>query len=151
MQPGDWIQLGAVGVAGFGVLAALLEYRRQGAAKRAEQLLEMRSRLRGNDKFVHICQLLETDAEELRLVPLLDKDNFIGFFEELTLLWNSRVLSDEIVYYMFGYFAIRCWDSTNFWCGLNRNSLEWSHFRDMNERLKVIRSRFEPSRRRFRL
>lgn len=151
MQPGDWIQLGAAGVAGFGVVAALLEYRRQGAAKRAEQFLEMRSRLRGNDKFGHICQLLETDAEELRLVPLIDKDNFIGFFEELTLLWNSRVFSDEVVYYMFGYFAIKCWDSENFWCDLNRSSLEWSHFRGMVERLKAIRSRFKPSRRRYRL
>jgi len=151
MTPGVWVQLLAASITGAGVVIALIEYRRQGAARRAEQFLQMRSRLRGNEKFVAICQMLDTDDEALREIPLIDKDNFIGFFEELTLLWNSGVFSDQVVYYMFGYFAIKCWDSKNFWAGLNRKSIGWSHFRDMAERLKEIQSTFKPMRRAYRL
>ena len=90
---------GSLVVAVATLAKSLSEYRRQGAAKRIEQILEMRERLRGNEKFVNICELLETDSEALRDMTLLDKDNFVGFFEELCLLWNSKVFSDQEVLY----------------------------------------------------
>lgn len=107
--------------------------------------------MRGNPRFVNLCELLETDSPALRTVPLLDKDNFIGFFEELTLLWNSMVFNDEIVYYMFGYYALRCHKSENFWSDLNRNQIQWAHFNDFVKRLEDIESSYKPSRRRFHL
>jgi predicted helicase len=113
--------------------------------------LEMRTRLRANDKFIKICELLETDSEELCNLSLLDRDNFIGLFEELYLLWNSEVFRDEVVYYLFGYFAIRCWKSKNFWSDLNRHAPTWGHFRDMVERLEKIEKNYQPHRSAFRL
>ena len=129
---------------------SLAEYIKQGSSKRAEQFLNMRSRLRGNPTFINICELLETDSHDLRDVPLLDKDNFIGFFEELTLLWNSKVFNDEVVYYMFGYYALRCHKSSNFWSGLNRNQLQWAHFNEFVARLSAIEKGYTPSTKQFR-
>jgi hypothetical protein len=132
-------------------LKAIAEYIKQGATKRAEQFLEMRSRLRENQDHARICELLEHDDLQLRSVPMMEKDNFIGFFEELALLWNSKVFNDQIVYYMFGYYAIACWRSENFWYGLNRDQVLWSHFRDLVSRLEKMEKSFQPSRRSYRL
>jgi hypothetical protein len=130
---------------------SIAEYVRQGATKRAEQFLEMRTRLRTNPEFVEICELLETDSPRLHDVPLLQKDNFIGFYEELALLWNSRVFNDQIVFYMFGYFALACWRSEHFWWNLNREQQLWAHFRDLVQRLEAMERSFVPSRKAYRL
>jgi hypothetical protein len=73
--------IGALGVAvaGFSALKALAEYRKQGITKRSEIFLQMRSRLREDDSFRYICNLLEGDDERLRDVSLVEKDRFIGF------------------------------------------------------------------------
>jgi hypothetical protein len=109
-----------VGVATF--IQSVLEYIKEGSTKRAEQFLLMRLRLRENADSVAICEMLESKDNRLCDVPLLKKDNFIGFFEELYLLWNSRVFNDEVVFYMFGYFALLCWRNDNFWFGLNSST-----------------------------
>jgi hypothetical protein len=140
---------GLVGVATF--IKSVLEYVKQGSSKRFEQFLLMRSRLRGNPEFVEICELLEQDSSKLCDLPLLRKDNFIGFFEELYLLWNSRVFDDEIVYYMFGYFAISCWKSENFWKGLNRDTPTWAHFKTFVARLIEIEKGYSPNASKFRI
>jgi hypothetical protein len=40
---------------------------------------------------------------------------FLGFFEEVALMMNSGLIRKEVAHYMFGYYAIHCWDSKNFW------------------------------------
>jgi hypothetical protein len=132
-------------------IKSVMEYVKQGSSKRAEQFLLMRSRLRENSEFIEICEMLENDDEKLRDVPILRKDNFIGFFEELYLLWNSQVFNDEIVYYMFGYFALSCWRSENFWRDLNRGSPTWGHFREFVARLLEIEKTYRPNRKKFRI
>jgi hypothetical protein len=140
------------GLVAVGTLVkSVLEYVKQGSSKRAEQFLLMRSRLRGNAEFVEICELLDENSSKLRDMPLLRKDNFIGFFEELYLQWNSRVFNDEVVYYMFGYFAIACWESDNFWHGLNRDSPTWAHFKAFVACLVKIKRNYRPDRSRFRV
>jgi hypothetical protein len=143
MRVTEYVAIATALVALATLWKTLSEYVRQGTEKRAEQFLTMRTRLRTNADFAHICQLLETDDPSLRDVPLVEKDNFIGFFEELALLWNSKVFNDEIVYYMFGYFALACWRSENFWHNLNRDQILWSHFRDFVERLTQLQATYK--------
>jgi hypothetical protein len=52
--------------------------------------------------------VLEIDSPELQSLAEIERDNFTGFFEELALLWNSGIFNDHVVYYMFGYFALKC-------------------------------------------
>lgn len=66
-----------------------------------------------------------------------EKRNFLGFFEEIALLSNSGLIRKEVAHYMFGYYAIRCWQSKNFWYNMERDSPYWFLFRkfaiDMQE------------------
>ena len=133
------------------VLQGLIEYRKQGVSKRAETFLQMRSRLREDVTFSRICELLETDSEELRSIPIVDKDRFIGFFEELALMKNSGLINESVTLYMFGYFAIRCYDSQNFWYNLNREQPLWSLFMDFAKQMKASEQKFQFERKHFHL
>lgn len=145
-------------IGGTGVLVAtiilskaFLEYRLQGIGKRAEIFLQLRSRLRQDPSFARICDLLETDSEKLRKIPLVERDRLVGFFEELALLRNSGFLGDHVTLYMFGHFAIRCHESENFWFDLNRTQPLWSAFDDFAREMKGAQKDFVYDARRFRL
>jgi len=109
-------------------IKVLIEYRRSTSTKRLELFLMMRTRLREDHEFKEICELLESDDQKLREIPLVQKDRFTGFFEELAIMHNSKLINEDVTLYMFGYFAIRCNQSQNFWYGLNRKQKLWSLF-----------------------
>jgi hypothetical protein len=133
------------------LIKGLVEYRKQGLTKRAEIFLEMRARLRQDDSFSKICDMLETDSAELRNIPLVERDRFIGFFEELALMSNSGLVNEQVTLYMFGYFAIRCYHSRNFWTGLNRDQPLWSLFMDFAKQMDRAHAQFKYDRKQFRL
>ncbi|HEX6231589.1 MAG TPA: hypothetical protein VFZ63_00535 [Jiangellaceae bacterium] len=130
---------------------AVSEYRKQGTIRRIEFFLEARKRLNENPTFQEIINLLETDNPALTAVPLGAKISFVGFFEEIALLLNSRVIRSEIAHYMFGYYAIRCWESQNFWLLDDRperpldkiNEPYWSVFRAFVNRMEPMREQLE--------
>ena len=147
------ISLAAIGslIALVSLIRALLEYQKQGATRRSEIFLNMRSRLREDESFSEICDLLERDDPGLREIPLAERDRFIGFFEELALLRNSGLINDEVTLYMFGYFAIRCIDSQNFWYDLNKNQPLWAAFTEFAEDMKSMHQVYEFDQSRFHL
>lgn len=155
MTSGELIDLGikivALVVAFVTLIKGLIEYRKQGLTKRAEVFLQMRARLRQDQSFSTICDLLERDSPELCNIPLVERDRFIGFFEELALMRNSGLINEEVTLYMFGYFAIRCYHSVNFWAGLNRKQPLWSMFMDFAQQMDKSHKAFKYDRRRFRL
>ena len=67
--------LGTV-VALLALVKGICEYVKQGSQKRAEHFLTMRERLKGNENFKHICNLLETDDRELLNVSFKEKPRF---------------------------------------------------------------------------
>ena len=99
-----------------------------------------------NQVFRELCALTETDAQDLRETPFKDKRDFLGFFEEVALMTNSCLIREAVAHYMFGYYAIRCWESRNFWHGVNRESPYWSLFRDFVERMKAHEAGFKFNR-----
>lgn len=146
------ITASATGIAAAGALLfALFEYRRQGAQKRAEHFSELRKRLKENETFRHIFSLLEVDDPELLEFPFEDKRDLLGLMEEVALGVNSRLIRPEVAHYMFGYYAIRCWQSDNFWHDINRKSPYWSLFATFAKRMeKVERSfKYESNKLRF--
>ena len=52
---------------------------------------------------------------------------------------------------MFGYYAIRIWESEHFWNNIQRWHDAWSLFRDFVEQMKPLEAAFKYRRRRFRL
>ena len=56
--------------------------------------------------------------------------SFLRYFEEIALMVNSGLLRKDVAHYMFGYYAIRCWESDYFWTHLNRQGPYWALFRE---------------------
>ena len=119
-------------------IVGLKQYRLQGEQKRATFFLSMRSKLKQNTKFKEISALLEKDSPKLKKVAFAEKRDYLGFFEEVALMMNSGLIKKEVAHYMFGYYAIICWDSKNFWLDVNRNSPYWYLFKNFVEQMKEI-------------
>jgi hypothetical protein len=132
------------------LIKGVIEYAHQGAQKRAEHFVAMRKRLKENAVFEELCALLETDDPKLREIPFKDKRSLLGFFEEVALMMNSGLIRKDVAHYMFGYYAIRCWESEHFWSEVNRKSTYWALFRDFVEKMKALESSFSFHGRRYR-
>jgi hypothetical protein len=80
----------------------------------------MRKRFKDNKDFIMICNYLENDDAKLKEIDFSLKRDFIGFFEELALLLNSGLIKKYVALNMFGYYALDCDSSKNFWEGYDR-------------------------------
>ncbi len=49
---------------------------------------------------------------------------------------KSGLAKPNVSFYMLGYYAIRCWDSNNFWVSVNKESLYWRVFKEFVEEAK---------------
>jgi len=115
------------------LIRGLVEYAHQGKQKRAEHFFNLRKKLKENAVFKNICALLDSGDKELINIPFEEKRDFLGLFEEVAIMKKSGLIKPEVTYYMFGYYAIRCWKSQYFWNSVNRDSLYWKIFKDFAE------------------
>lgn len=132
-----------VGLIAFSTfIKAILEYRLQGRQKRAELFDNFKTRLRTDPQLKKITPLLESNSNELRTVSQIDKYYFLGFYEQIAIALNSRLIKKNVAHYFFGYFARHCWDSENFWYldnnyVIDKNAYYWATFKrfviDMNK------------------
>ena len=143
------------------LVTALLEYARQGRQKRAEHFFNLRLRLKENVDFSSIAVLLDEAAssdpsavleaeEKLASYSFRAKRDYVGLFEEVALAMNSRLLRPEVAHYMFGYYAILCWECGAFWANVNKFTKYWSLMNDFYEKMKVQQDNFEFRARDFR-
>lgn len=116
----------------FGVL----EFVRQGRQHNASNFVQMRRRFLETETFRHILNLLATDSPELEDLPIQDRRNFIGFFEEVALMVNSKMIRAEVAHYMFGYSVGLADRSKHLWIDLDRQSIYWTLFRDFAKLMK---------------
>ena len=133
------------------LIKAVFEYSSHGAQKRAEHFLAMRQRFKGNESFRSLCAMLDGDDRELADVAFKEKRDLLGFFEEVALMVNSHLIREPVAHYMFGYYAVRCYQSDQFWNGVNRDSSYWSLFTDFAKRMEAMEqaSSIAPSSLRF--
>jgi hypothetical protein len=132
------------------LIKGVMEYSQQGAQKRADSFIAMRNKLKENEVFKRICALIETDNPELEKIPFADKRDFLGFFEEVALMMNSGLINKRVAHYMFGYYALRCWESKYFWISVNKDSIYWAGFRDFVGQMQNVEKAFKFNRRSFR-
>ena len=129
----------------------LLEFRRQGKQRRVDHFVMLRRRLKENNVFSEICLFLDDDNEKLINISAQNKRDFLGLIEEVALLLNSRLIHEEIAYYMFGYYAIACVESKNFWANFSveKNNKYWQLFFDFAKKAKEFNGRFKINKLRF--
>lgn len=132
-------------------ILAFLQFRRSVALRRADQFAAMRTRREESGTINRLAALLETDSTELRDIPWEDKIDLLGFYEDVALMVNSGLIREHVAHYMFAYYALRCWESDNFWYDVNRYSSYWALFRDFVERMQKIEDSFDFRRNNYRL
>ena len=136
----DSATIAGVVVAVVTFIKVVIEYRAQGTQKRVERFLEMRKRFKENAQFKEILSLIEHDDPKLADVPFKEKRDLLGFFEEVAIMLNSGLIRKEIVHYMFGYYAILCWQSDLFWKDVNRDSPYWALFKSFVLNMEKVES-----------
>ena len=135
----DWKDITAVAgtvLALATLLKGVIEYVRQGAQKRAELFTSLQKRFTENHSLDAISDLLEQRSPELMTVAVKDRSAFLRYFEEIALMMQSGLIRKDVAHYMFGYYAIRCWESEYFWgdekqerAGPRRDGPYWHLFR----------------------
>lgn len=60
-------------------------------------------------------------------------------------------MKKHVAHYMFSYYAIRCWESENFWQDLNRESYYWALFRDFVFEMKKLEESYVFKRKYYRV
>ena len=67
------------------------------------------------------------------------------------MLKNSGPISSDVAAYMFGYYAVRCLESRNFWPELNQEHQLWAAFFDFAKEMREVQADLEYARNRLRL
>ena len=119
------------------------EYGKQGTLKRAELFFQMEERY---TKFLYLFDMLDhqddekirNQLESLSFEKILD---FLGFYEELAMMVESGLIRRAVAHYMYGYYAIACWDSDAFWNEEDRNDPYWCLFKNFVEQSKAYRTK----------
>lgn len=118
------------GIVAVATLAsAAMEARRRNRQHRAETFVLMRRRFLESPDFQQILSLLHEDSPSLAELPIQVRRNFAGFFEEVALMVNSRLLSPVVASYMFGRYVVLTAKSEYFWNGMDRDERYWALFR----------------------
>jgi hypothetical protein len=110
----------------------------------------MRRKLTEKATFKNLCDLLAENDPKLKDIPIGERHDFLGFFEEVALIVNSGFMRKEVAFYMFGYYVIQCSKSNYFWDKINRDSIYWSLFNDFAEQMQNEEDSFEPDRIKYR-
>ena len=138
----DWATIIGGGVAVVTFIKAMLEYKQQGVQKRAQSYFDLERKFLESEDIRAICIMLDTDDIKLAEISSERKLMFLGFYEQVALMLNSKLIEPEVAHYMFGYHAIHCFDSVNFWKGEDKDSPYWALFRHFAMRMKDFEKNF---------
>jgi hypothetical protein len=136
----NMIQDLGIAATAIGLVMGYFEYLRQGRQRRAEKYFEL---VREFAKFDDLLDLLRTDSPRLKKLKPWQRERFLGFFEDLSLLINSGLIQEHLAFYTFGYWLERVWNSKNFWQDpKNKEDGYWFLLRQMYFRMKSQEGRF---------
>lgn len=120
-------------IAVISIYFALNQYKQEKRFKKAAFFIELRRTFKENTEFTKIRELLEQN-EELTSISKIKKYDYAGFFEELQIAINSEFISEEMVYYLFGYYIIQ-FDTAK---GVERDAPLWAVFKTLAEKMKSL-------------
>ncbi|HEX3502261.1 MAG TPA: hypothetical protein VHU22_02585 [Xanthobacteraceae bacterium] len=130
----DGITLIALIGGALGAVKFLIEYIRDNRRKRLELYNKLRDEFRTNENFSPIFAFLEkyeaSSSEEAKeklgrtftsAVTVDERSEFAAFLEDIAMTMKSGALKARVANYMFGYYAIICWENEPFWRGLRES------------------------------
>jgi hypothetical protein len=129
-------------IAVFVFTKSIYEYTLQNKLRRFEKYQDIAGQWDDNKDLQKIRHLLETDnKDKLAKTAPTTKQNFINCYEDIAVMCESGLLSERMAFYMFGYYAIRSYESEEFWKGLDRNDVYFTLFCRFSARMEAIEKR----------
>jgi hypothetical protein len=114
----------------------------QNRIKRYEKYVELEKTFDEDETFVRLINLLENDDPELNKLKIEDKYQYLGFIEHVAIAVSNRIITEDVAFNMFGYYAIRAHDSANFakvGCDkIDFDSIYWRIFKQFVQRMKEV-------------
>jgi hypothetical protein len=145
-------------VALAGGVKFLMEYIRDNRRKRLQLYGELRKEFRTNPHFSDIFEGLDeydTDdalekakaAKKLAGIRQDTRSEFAAFLEDVAMTMKAGALKKGVANYMFGYYAILCWETEPFWTGLRRCKADpyWALLNEFVHEMKGERKTLETS------
>lgn len=126
----------AVGVGTF--MKSISEYSGKNTLERFEKYIALSKRWDEDEDVQKIIFLLEGDNAELADIPYKCRHDFLAFYEEISLMFESELLKPAVAYCMFGYYAVRCLRSANFWRNINKDAPAWYLFVRFAQKMEEI-------------
>ena len=128
------------------LIKGIHEYKLQGKQKRVDLYNKIKEKLRSDKRLSVITDLVENDSLELKKIPKFNKYYFLGYYEEILIALNSGLIKKDVVHYMIGYYALRCWESKNFWyiddkTIIDKNAYYWKLFAEFVSIMQKIEKR----------
>jgi len=135
----DLIQDVSIAVTAIGLIMGYLEYLRQGRQRRAEKYFEL---VREFGKYGEIIDLLRDDSPKLKKLKHSQREEFLGFYEDLALMLHSGLIQEHLAFYAFGYWLDKVWNSKHFWHDpKNKENTYWFLARQLQARLQSRRGK----------
>jgi hypothetical protein len=136
----DLIQNLGIAATAVGLVMGYFEYLRQGRQRRAEKYFEL---VREFAKHDPILDLLRKDSPALKRLKPIQKERFLGFYEDLALLINSGLIQEHLAFYTFGYWLDQAWNSKHFWDDpKNKEDGYWFLLRQLHFRMQAREGAF---------
>lgn len=125
-------------VAASAFVKAVLEYERQNSLKRFEKYQEMFARY-SDRSFEGIRRALGEGGQKLADYNTEEKYEFMNFFEDVALMYQSKLMRIEVAAYMLGYDARTASTDPNFPVNLHlgKEDPNWTLFWNFCQRLNA--------------
>ena len=124
-------------VSSFGIFKVIVEVKKINNDReksllldRTKFFLEQHRRLFDNAELFEVLKLIDGDnPSQLSGPDMYDKKRkFLAFFEEIELLVSSKLINEDVAYYMFGYYAKTARELSVFWDGLDPAEEHWTKY-----------------------
>ena len=109
------------------------------ALKRFDKFQQMRD-LRDDPEYERVNQFIYGRTNELP--SLEDRYAFMALFEQVALMVNSGLMKEEVVLYMFGYYAIKAYECQALWRDIDLDCPFWRLFKVYCERMKYLKKQY---------
>ena len=122
----NWAVAASAIIATITFIFNVWEKNKENRLKRLETYLSFEKRLNEEKNFQKFLTLLEEDNPDLAHEETLEKYKFLGFLEEISVAVDNRLMSKDLAFYMFGYYAIRANKSEHFNALKNDKKIDWN-------------------------
>jgi hypothetical protein len=122
---------------------AVGEYRRQNNIRAFENFTAMTNRFNDSIPIQRVVKALNTeDEKEIRRLSVEDKDACISFHEEISIMRNSGLISDDVALYMFAHDALIANSSAAFWSNMEKELPYWAEFKHFCDSMQKLAKRY---------